>query len=103
MPQFAVPVTIVCIVDVDTYEATPDQIKLDTVGSISAALAAAEGEGFSHPELGNDAILTVETITATGCEPHGDDEDALAHRRNPGFCAKCGGYCAYDDDGSLVR
>ncbi len=32
-----------------------------------------------------------------------DDElgsDQFAHRRNAGYCAKCGGTCDYDDDGN---
>jgi len=35
-----------------------------------------------------------------GCD---EDNDPLAHRRNPVFCAKCGGECAYDDDGTPVN
>lgn len=31
------------------------------------------------------------------------EHDQLAHRRNPDFCAKCGGECQYDDDGVLIQ
>jgi len=34
-----------------------------------------------------------------------DDEDGkdYSHRRNLGYCAKCGGICQYDDDGELIE
>jgi hypothetical protein len=30
----------------------------------------------------------------------GDGDDLYSHRHNPGFCAKCGGNCQYDDQGN---
>jgi len=30
------------------------------------------------------------------------EEEPDAHRRNPDFCAKCGGECYFDDDGKRI-
>ena len=39
----------------------------------------------------------------TSCVVKNDFIDEFAHRRNPDFCAKCGGECEYDDDGELIQ
>lgn len=77
-----------------------------TIGQFVALVR--EGKGYAVVEAGEFQVYVAEfepPVHPSAVEIKAQDEEDEewdAHRRNPGFCGKCGGQCYFDDEGRRI-